>query len=369
MTEGQFYIQLIACVVAAACALPGVFLVLRKTAMVSDAISHTVLLGIVLTFFIVDDLNNPLLILGATAIGVLTVLITEILIETRLVKQDAAIGLTFPALFSIAVILISVFARNVHIDTDAVFQGDLLFTPFTRFQIGGVDLGPKMLWTMGGILLINTVFILLFYKELKLTTFDPGLAAAMGFSPILINYALISLVSVTAVGAFDAVGSILVVALMIAPAVTAYMLTNRLSTMLILSVLIGVTASITGFWLATALDGSISGAIVTMLGVLFTVVFFVAPEKGMLAIIQRRLRQRWEFAQTMLAIHLSNHENGEDYLDEAHIEHCTEHMHWERDFAERVVQLGQRNGLIRRRDDVLYLTDIGRIRAQHAMTR
>ena len=369
MTSQQFEIQLIACLVAAACALLGVFLILRKTAMVSDAISHTVLVGIVLTFFIVHDLNSPFLIIGATVIGVLTVVITEMLIETRLVKQDAAIGLTFPAMFSVAVILISVYARNVHIDADAVFQGDLLFTPFTRMQWGGVDLGPKMLWTMGVILIINTLFILLFYKELKLTTFDAGLAAAMGFSPMLVNYALISLVSVTAVGAFDAVGSILVVALMIAPAVTAYMLTNRLPTMLILAVITGIIAAISGFWLATAIDASIGGAIVTMLGVIFAIVFFVAPEKGMISLLQRRLRQKWEFAQTMLTIHLINHENEESYIDEAHIEHCTEHMHWERDFAERVVQLGQENGLIRRRDNVLYLTDIGRVRAQEAIIR
>ena len=217
MTTVQIEIQLIAAVVAAACALPGVFLVLRRMAMMSDAISHTVLLGIVLAFFVVEEFGHPLLMIGATAVGVLTVSLTELLNRTKLVKEDAAIGLTFPALFSIAVILVSVFARNVHLDEHVVFQGDLAFAPFDRMIVLGRDIGPRTLVIMTIILLINLLFIGLFYKELKLATFDVQLAAALGFSPALLHYGLMTLVSVTAVGAFDAVGSILVIALMIVP--------------------------------------------------------------------------------------------------------------------------------------------------------
>ncbi|MCB0182773.1 MAG: metal ABC transporter permease, partial [Caldilineaceae bacterium] len=112
MSVSQIEIQLIAAVVATACALPGVFLVLRQMAMMSDAISHTVLLGIVLMFFVVQSLDSPLLIFGAAVMGVITVSLTELLNRTRLVKHDAAIALVFPALFSIAVILISRFARG-----------------------------------------------------------------------------------------------------------------------------------------------------------------------------------------------------------------------------------------------------------------
>ena len=280
MTAPQIEIQIIAAVTAAACALLGVFLVLRRSAMMSDAISHTVLLGIVLAFFIVEDFSNPLLIIGAAAIGVLTVTLTELLRRTRLVKEDAAIGLVFPALFSIAVILISVFARNVHLDTHIVFQGDLAFAPFERLALFGVDLGPRTLDVMLGILLLNVLFVVLFYKELKLSTFDAGLAAALGFSPVLLHYALMTLVSVTVVGAFDAVGSILVIALMVAPPATAYLLTDRLSRMLGLSVLLGVVGAISGYWLAHALNTNIGAAMVTMLGVLFALAFLVcAPAR------------------------------------------------------------------------------------------
>ncbi len=149
-------------------------------------------------------------------------------------------------LFSIGVILISKFAGNVHLDLDAVLLGELAFAPFDRVQIGGWDLGPKGLWVMGTILVLNVVLVIAFFKELKLATFDPALAASLGFAPALLHYGLMSVVSVTAVGAFDAVGSILVVALMIGPPAAAYLLTDDLKRMLVLSVLIGVFSSIAG---------------------------------------------------------------------------------------------------------------------------
>ncbi|RME66244.1 MAG: metal ABC transporter permease, partial [Caldilineae bacterium] len=138
----QLEIQLIGVLVAAACALPGVFLVLRRVALLSDAISHSILLGIVVGFFLVGDLTHPLLVLMAAATGVLTVSLVEALIHTRRVKEDAAIGLVFPALFSMGVILVSRYAGDVHLDIDAVLLGELAFAPFSRATYLGLDL-PK----------------------------------------------------------------------------------------------------------------------------------------------------------------------------------------------------------------------------------
>lgn len=360
----QLEIQLIAAVVAAACALPGVFLVLRRMSMMSDAISHTVLLGIVLAFFVVEEFGHPLLMVGAAVIGVLTVSLTELLNKTKLVKEDAAIGLVFPALFSIAVILISLFARNVHLDEHVVFQGDLAFTPFDRFILFGIDIGPRTLVIMSIIFLLNLTLIVLFYKELKLSTFDEQLAAALGLSPTLIHYGLMTMVSITAVGAFDAVGSILVIALMIVPPVTAYLLTDRLPVMLGLSVLIGLLGAFSGYWLAHQLDSTIGGSMVTMLGVIFGLVFLFAPQRGMVAIARRQMRQKWEFAQTMLAIHLMNHEGTPEAEDESRIDQLWEHFRWEPVFAEKVVRYAERKGVIRRRQGLLSLTERGRTLAQ-----
>jgi manganese/zinc/iron transport system permease protein len=335
-------------------------------AMMSDAISHTVLLGIVLGFFAIGSLESPLLVLAAAAVGVLTVSLVELLIRTRLVRQDAAIGLVFPALFSVAVILISRFARGVHLDVDAVLLGELAFAPLDRVLVAGLDL-PRSLVVMGVILLLNVTFIALFYKELKLTTFDAGLAVALGFSPVVVHYALMIMVSVTAVGAFDAVGSILVVALMITPPAAAYLLTDRLSRMLLYSAALAAAGAVGGFWLAVALDANVAGAMAAMLGVLFLGVFLLAPSRGLLAQARRRGRQRWEFAQTALAIHLLNHENTPQMAAECRVDHLHYHLRWEPTFATTVVGQAERAGLIQRSNGDLRLTADGRERAQTAL--
>jgi len=362
-------IQLIAVVVAVACALPGAFLVLRRTAMLSDAISHAILLGIVVAFFVVKDLASPLLIVGAAATGVLTVTLVEMLTRTRLVKEDAAIGLVFPALFSLGVLLIARYAGNVHLDTDSVLLGELAFAPLNRLTIGETDLGPKSLHVMAGILALGLAFILLFYKELKLSTFDAGLAAVLGFSPAALHYALMTLVSVTAVGAFDAVGSVLVVALMIAPPATAYLLTDRLAMMLILSALVGVVSAIGGFWAAYALDVSIAGAMATATGICFLGAYLWAPDRGLVAVARRRRRQRWEFAETMLAIHLHQHEDRPEAATELREDHLVEHLAWTAAFAGEVVRRAERHGTLVRRAGLLELTPPGRKLARATLSR
>ncbi len=369
MNITQIEIQLIAIVVAAGCAIPGVFLVLRRMALISDAISHAILLGIVVAFFLVRDLASPFLIVGAAITGVITVSLVEILKRTGLVKEDAAIGLVFPVLFSIGVILISKFAGDVHLDTDSVLLGELAFAPFNRLVIGGMDIGPKSFYVMGGILLINLAFVIIFFKELKMATFDPGLSAALGFSPMLIHYILMSLTSITAVGAFDAVGSILVVALMIAPPASAYLITNRLTIMILLAILFGIMSAIGGYWMAHLLDASIAGSMATMAGIIFLLVFMTAPSRGIIAILRRRLKQRWEFARAMLTIHLYHHEGTPEEDYESSFSHLEDHLRWEREFADKVVAQSRKRKLIDLQGDRLKLTPYGRKLAQEYMIK
>ena len=365
--NGHLDIQLIAIVTAAACALPGVFLVLRRMTLMSDAISHAILPGIVLAFFLTESLSSPLLILAAAGTGVLTVFLVELLQRTKLVKEDAAIGLTFPALFSIGVILISRFAGNVHLDTDVVLLGELAISPLNKLEVFGYNLGPVSLYVMGTILVLNLTFILLFYKELKLVTFDASLAAALGLAPTLIHYGLMTLVSVTTVGAFDAVGSILVVALIAGPPATAYLMTDKLSRMLILSTIIGSVNAISGYWLAFLFDVSIAGTIATMTLIIFGLVFLVVPNRGLIAIARRHARQKWEFAQTMLVIHLFNHEGLPEAETESAIADLHEHLRWDPTFTNQVVRYALNNRCVSREDTQLTLTERGRIVAQQAL--
>ena len=355
MSNAQFEIQLIASLVAVACAIPGTFLVLRKMAMISDAISHSILPGIVVGFFITQDLNSPILILLAALTGIITVVLVEYIQKTGLVKEDTAIGLVFPALFSIGVIMIAKNANDVHLDVDAVLLGELSFAPFDRLLIGSVDVGPKSLWIVGVILLITITLLVAFFKELKVSTFDKGLAASLGFSPTIIHYGLMSVSSVTTVGAFDAVGAILVVALMIAPAAAAYLLTTDLKKMLGLAIGFGIFSAISGYWIAHWLDASIAGSITTVLGLVFLLVYLFAPTKGIIAVMYRERQQRIEVSLLTFLLHLKNH----DEIEERHVNHLNEHINWQKVRAKSVLDLAEKNNMIHIENNIVSLTEKG----------
>lgn len=355
MNNAQIEIQLIASLVAIACAIPGTFLVLRKMAMISDAISHSILPGIVVGFFITHDLNSPLLIVLAALTGIITVVLVEYIQKTGLVKEDTAIGLVFPALFSIGVIMIAKNANDVHLDIDAVLLGELAFAPFDRLIISGMDVGPKSLWIIGTILLITLALLFAFFKELKVSTFDKGLATSLGFSPVILHYGLMSVSSVTTVGAFDAVGAILVVALMIAPAAAAYLLTTDLKKMLALSVCFGVFSAILGYWVAHWLDASIAGSITTTLGLLFLIVYLFAPSKGIIAVMYREKQQRAEVSLITFLLHLKNHNE----IEERHVNHLREHINWQKVRARNILDLAKQNNMITIENQVVSLTKKG----------
>lgn len=364
MTSAQIEIQIIASLVAVACAIPGVFLVLRKMALISDAISHAILPGIVVGFFITQDLSSPILIIFAAFTGVLTVFLVEFIQKTGLVKEDTAIGLVFPALFSIGVILIAQNANDVHLDIDAVLLGELAFAPFDRVELYGFDAGPKSLWVIGVILLVTLSLLIAFFKELKISTFDVSLASALGFSPVILHYGLMTVASVTTVGAFDAVGAILVVALTIAPAATAYLLTKDLKLMLVYSIFFGVFSAISGYWLAHFFDVSIAGSIASVLGVVFLLVFLFTPSTGVLSVMYRQQRQKTEVLLLTFLLHLKNHKE----KDERHVNHLGEHINWKKSQAKSVLELALKNNMIDIVDEIVSLTEKGHVFTEKAIS-
>jgi manganese/zinc/iron transport system permease protein len=200
--------------------------------------------------------------------------------------------------------------------------------------------------------LLTITLLLAFYKELKLSTFDIGLSSALGFSPVILHYGLMSVASVTTVAAFDAVGAILVVALMITPAAAAYLLTTDLKKMLVLSLIFGVGSAIGGYWMAHGLDASISGSITTVLGLLFLAVYLFAPSKGLIAVLMRQNRQRKEVSLLTFLLHLNNH----DSVEERRVAHLQEHINWRKVRATSVLDLAVRNNMIIIDDQVVSLT-------------
>jgi manganese/zinc/iron transport system permease protein len=286
--------------VAIPCALLGTFMVLRQMAMLGDAISHAVLPGIVIAFFITESLGPLTSLVGAAVFGLLTAVLVEALRDTGRVKEDSSIGIVFTALFALGVFLISKFATDVHLDLNHVLYGEIAFSPLNTLVVGGASLGPRSFWTLGIVTALAISLVLLLYKELKLATFDPGLAAAVGLSPALVYYLLITAVSVTTVGAFDSVGAILVVAFLVGPPATAYLLTERLSVMMALAVAVGVASSVAGYYLAVLLNVAIAGAMATVVGALFSLALLFSPSHGLVAALLRRRRNRRDFARDLL---------------------------------------------------------------------
>jgi manganese/zinc/iron transport system permease protein len=447
---------LIGCLIAISGALLGTFLLLRGMSLTSDAISHTVLLGIVVAFLVMTsvfglegDTSSPVLIIGAALAGVLTVVLTELLYRSGLVRQDAALGLAFPLLFAIAVILVSRYADDVHLDEDAVLVGEIgiawantnshcldncvsititedhpdaeltrqcincrekgisprdegaeftevcsncgEFSPAQAWQAGLLDeepilvFFPKSITVTAFMTMLTIGFVVLFYKELKLTTFDSALAKALGFRPGTINYSLMVLVSLVAVGAFDAVGSILVIAFFIIPPAAAYLLTDRLSLMLIISPIIGSAGAFFGYDLARGnflgilqvsdgivlinrifglelvekWDSSISASMVIMIFVFFVMAWILSPKYGLISTMIRRANQRRHFDNQVVLAHIHNHQFTDQHDVELASSTLHVHFHWTAKKMQRVLSRLRTMSLITVVDDIVELTQRG----------
>lgn len=265
--------------VGIAASVLGSFLVLRGNSMLTDAISHSIVFGIVVVWLITGQQSGPVQIAGAALAGILTVWLTELLAGTGRVKQDAAIGLVFPVLFSLGVLLINIYARDVHIDQHTVLLGEIGFVWLNTVNIGGYPV-PEALLSLSVMTVINGLFVSLFFKELKLATFDRALARALGFAPGVLFYLLLGLTSATAVTAFDAVGAVMFVAFAIVPPGTARLLTDNLPLMIVIGCLVAIIASAIGYWLAVLLNVNIGAMMASTAGIMLLLAFLFAPGSG-----------------------------------------------------------------------------------------
>ena len=279
--------------VAAACGLVGNYLILRRMALVGDAISHSVLPGIVVAFLATGSRGTIPMFLGAVTAAILTTLLIEGIHRHSRLKQDAAIGIAFSSLFALGVILISLYADKVDLDQDCVLNGELPLIPLApSVTWNGWVLGPPPLVRMGVVLLLTGLFIVLFYKELLIGSFDPGLAAALGLRPGWIQNGLMVWLSVVVVSAFEAVGAILVIAMLILPGATAALLTDRLRSRLGWSLVHSALSAVLGMHLSVWLDCSPSGAAVVAGSGLFAVAWLLGPHDGVLP-------RRWARRRTL----------------------------------------------------------------------
>jgi cation ABC superfamily ATP binding cassette transporter, membrane protein len=309
-----------------ACAVLGVFLVLRRLSMVSDAISHSVLLGIVIGYFVTKDIGSVLLIIGASLFGVLTTVCIELLIKSKRVTEDASVGIIFPLFFSIAVILITRYARNVHLDTEMVLIGEIILAPLHRINFLGLSL-PKALGQMVFVLLINTVFIAVFFRKLKISSFDPVYAGVAGIAGAGLYYVFMALVSFTAVSAFESVGAILTISFFISPAASAYLISKDLKITIFLAAVYAVVNSCIGYFLAVKFNVSMSGMCALVSGLTFMITIAVYPG-GIITKMIRYIKNKNRFSRELLILHIDNHTGKKNALGELGYSTIREHIAW-----------------------------------------
>ncbi len=265
--------------VSSACGVIGCFLMLRRMALVGDAISHSVLPGVVIAFMISKSRDSVWIFLGALVAGIITTMLIEVIHARTRVKEDAAIGITFTTLFSIGVILISLYGGKVDLDLDCVLYGKL----DVAFAGGQEDtLIPTRIFFMLVVATGVAVLLLAFYKELLVCSFDTGLAASLGINPAVYHLGLMCVLSLTVVAGFEAVGAVLVVAMLILPGATALLLVERVPAMLMLSLVHAFLSTLGGAWLAYLMNWPSAAAMVVVGSALFVVAWLFSPRDGLI---------------------------------------------------------------------------------------
>lgn len=271
------------------CALLGCYLVLRRMSLLGDAISHAVLPGLVLAFLFAGKLAVLPMFLGAMAVGVLTAALTQGLAGLGRVSEDASLGIVFTGLFAVGVVLMNAYAGSIDLDPDCIFNGRIEFAGIDTVPIGGMEV-PRSLLPVGLALGMTLLFVAAFWKELKLCSFDPALASAIGYRPNLVHYALMGMVATVTVSSFESVGSILVIAMLIVPPAAARLLSDRLVGMMAWSALLGGLSALLGLAGAWWLDTSTAGMMAVASGLLFAVALVFAPGQGLLSRAWSRFR-------------------------------------------------------------------------------
>lgn len=353
---------------AGSCGLLGCYLILRRMSLLGDAISHAILPGIVLAFLLTGSRTTIPMLIGAAVFGVLTSFFIEALDRTGRVQQDAAIGITFTTLFALGVVLVTFYSRNVDLDQECVLYGEIALVPLATTAALGFEV-PTATLLLAGIFAVDVLFIALFWKELEISSFDPGLARAMGIATTLVHYLLMGMVSLTIVGAFESVGAILVVAMLIVPGATAYLLSERLGSMLAWSLAVSALASALGKALAFATDGSVAGCMAVAAGGLFLLALLLSPRQGIIP--------RW-WARTALATRIAV-ENligelarvGEKEAGAAPapaLDGIATKLGWRPRFAASVLWIARRRGLVAGTPALLELTPAGAEEARRVRT-
>jgi manganese/zinc/iron transport system permease protein len=287
LSTSAIWTMVVGILAGACCASVGCYLVLRRMSMLGDAISHSVLPGIAVAVLWSGEFGGWPSFVGALALGGLCTLLIELLHRQGGLSADSSMGVVFSGLFSLGVIIITREARRKHIDADCILFGLIEAVPLDTVPLAGMQI-PRAVLTLGAVAILVAAVILLFWKEFKIVSFDAPLASAMGLSASVVHYLLMTLVAIVAVACFEAVGSIVVVALFIVPPATAHLLTDRLGTMMALSIVVSAVAAVVGYILAAIFNTSVAGMIAVVCGMEFALAVILGPRHGILSKMYRQ---------------------------------------------------------------------------------
>ncbi|WP_245905830.1 metal ABC transporter permease [Mycolicibacterium palauense] len=275
---------MLAAITAVSCVIPGVVLVLRRQSMLTDALGHSVLPGIVFAAALgTTAITSTWMLVGAAVTGMLVIGLSGLLGRSGLVTSDAAQGLVFPAAFALGLVLLSTALKSAYINDHSVLVGDLNIAAMNHLVVGSVDLGPYLAWRMGLVGLGCFVLFAAISRQLVVATFDPEFAQAVGLRTRLLDLCTMFAVAITVVVAFDAAGAVLVIALVIVPAATAMLVTETIAVMTAVAVVVALVASQLGFWFSYLTNTATSAMMAVVNGLVFCAVY-----------VGTRLRARWQ---------------------------------------------------------------------------
>jgi manganese/zinc/iron transport system permease protein len=312
------WIIVIAILASVSAALLGNFLVLRRLSLLSDAISHSVLPGLAAAYLLTANRYSWTALIGAIAVGLVTVWLTELIGQYGRVDEGASTGIVFTGLFALGLVMIVQAADRVDLDPNCVLFGDIELSPLDSVDTA-VGVIPRSAMVLSVCLLLNTLFIVLLFRLLRIATFDPQLASSLGISPRILHYALATLVAITSVCSFEAVGNVLVVTMFIVPPTIAFLLVSRLPMMILVSAIVAAFAAIVGHLSAIAIPAmfgykstSTAAMISVVSGVFLACAILLNARTGILFQAVRRSQLAWSILrQDILALLFRDSERGQ----------------------------------------------------------
>jgi manganese/zinc/iron transport system permease protein len=357
---------------AVCCGLLGNHLVLRQQSLMGDAISHAVLPGLVMAFLISGTRNPAIMFIGAAGSAVVTVILIQIVRKLGRVEPGAAMGVIFSVLFALGVLLLEqAAARSVDLDASCVLYGQLetlfWFPPNEYAELLSLQSAsqvPRQIWTLLGMTIAVILFVGVFFKELRISAFDPGISSAQGINAGAMQFILMIFVAAASVASFEAVGSILVIAMLICPAATARLLTDRMGSQILVSAAVAITSAISGYVLAANVPDSLvrggsvnaAGMMAVMNGVLLVSAVFFSPSHGTIAKgVRRRSLQKRIALEDLLSTLFRIHESGQKRISISKLESLVG--------IRRAVSAAITGNLVDDNEQGLALTELGNQRA------